>query len=114
MQPIVNQNLRRTLLRLSAALLIVGGITITPERERILPERYRKTVIRKNGDVLPTFLLDGFVAGRWTIGVTPKEAVIELLPFKKLARADRAALVAEGERLVRFYAPESRTHGVRA
>jgi len=34
-----------------------------PERERILPERYRKTVIRPNGDVLPTFLVDGFVAG---------------------------------------------------
>jgi Winged helix DNA-binding domain len=33
-------------------------------RERILPEAYRKTVIR-NGDVLSTFLVDGFVAGAW-------------------------------------------------
>jgi len=54
------------------------------------------------------------VAGRWTIAVRPKEAVLELRPFKPLARVDRAALVAEGEELVRFYAPESKNHGVRA
>jgi hypothetical protein len=63
--------------------------------------------------VWPTFLVDGMVAGRWTIAARPKEAVLELKPFKKLARADRTSLVDEGERLVRFYAPESKTHGVR-
>jgi winged helix DNA-binding protein len=63
--------------------------------------------------VWPTFLVDGFVAGRWTIAVRPREAVLELKPFKPLARADRTALVDEGEKLVRFYAPESKTHGVR-
>lgn len=40
-------------------------------------------------------------------------AVLELKPFKPLARTDRAALVEEGEKLVRFYAPDSETHGVR-
>src|SRR6185437_4309742 len=34
-------------------------------RERILPDSYRRVVIRKNGDVLPTFLVDGVVAGTW-------------------------------------------------
>jgi hypothetical protein len=29
----------------------------------VLPEQYRKTVIRMNGDVAQTFLVDGFVAG---------------------------------------------------
>ena len=33
-----------------------------PERTRILPEKFRSTVIRKNGDVLPTVLVDGFAA----------------------------------------------------
>ena len=47
------------------------------------------------------------------IAARPREAVLELRPFKPLARADRGALVEEGEKLVRFYAPESRTHGVR-
>lgn len=82
------------------------------ERTRILPGRYRKQVIF-SAEVWTTFLVDGFVAGRWTIAVKPREAIVELRPFARLARADRAALVDEAERLVRFYAPEARMHGVR-
>ena len=35
------------------------------DRSRILPAQYRPLVIRRNGDVLPTLLVDGFVAGVW-------------------------------------------------
>ena len=35
------------------------------DRTRVLPEHHRKTVIRMNGDVAQTFLVDGFVAGTW-------------------------------------------------
>src|SRR5438445_1497710 len=99
----------RFLARFDAALLGHAA----PERTRILPEPFRKQVIF-SAEVWTTYLVDGFVAGRWTIAVRPKEAVLELRPFKPLARVDRAALVAEGEELVRFYAPESKNHGVRA
>jgi hypothetical protein len=98
----------RFLARFDAAILGHAA----PERTRILPEEYRKAVIF-SAEVWPTFLVDGMVAGRWSIAVRPKEAVLELKPFKPLARADRAALAMEGEKLVRFYAPESKTHGVR-
>ena len=98
----------RFLARFDAAILGHAA----PERTRILPEPYRKSVIFA-AEVWPTFLVDGFVAGRWSIAVRPKEAVLELKSFKPLARANRAALMDEGEKLVRFYAPESRTHGVR-
>lgn len=98
----------RFLARFDAAILGHAA----PERTRILPERYRKAVIF-SAEVWPTFLVDGMVAGRWTIAVRPKEALLELKPFEPLARADRTALVQEGEKLVRFYAPESKTHGVR-
>jgi hypothetical protein len=98
----------RFLARFDAAILGHAA----PERTRILPEQYRKAVIF-SAEVWPTFLVDGMVAGRWTVAVRPKEAVLELKPFKPLARADRAALIAEGEQLVRFYAPRSKTHGVR-
>jgi hypothetical protein len=83
------------------------------ERTRILPTEYRKQVIF-SAEVWTTFLIDGFVAGRWKIAGTPKQAVLELLPFKRLAKTDKAALVEEGERLVRFYYPDSKTHGVTA
>ena len=98
----------RFLARFDAAILGHAA----PERTRILPEQYRKSVIFA-AEVWPTFLIDGFVAGQWSVAVRPKEAVLELKSFKRLARADRAALVDEGEKLVRFYAPESKTHGVR-
>ena len=98
----------RFLARFDAAILGHAA----PERTRILPEEYRKSVIF-SAEVWPTFLVDGFVAGRWAITVRPKEAMLELKPFKRLAGGDRAALVEEGEKLVRFYAPESRSHEVR-
>jgi hypothetical protein len=98
----------RFLARFDAAILGHAA----PERTRILPEEYRKAVIF-SAEVWPTFLVDGFVAGRWAIAVRPKEALLELKPFKRLSRPDRASLVDEGEKLVRFYAPESKTHGVR-
>lgn len=99
----------RFLARFDAAILGHAA----PERTRILPEAFRKQVIF-SAEVWPTFLVDGFVAGRWSIAVRPKEAILELKPFKPLARADRTALLEDGEKLVRFYAPESKTHGVRA
>jgi hypothetical protein len=83
------------------------------ERTRILPAEYKKNVIF-SAEVWTTFLVDGFVAGRWRIAGTPRQAVLELLPFKRLGKSDKAALVDEGERLVRFYYPESKIHGVKA
>jgi winged helix DNA-binding protein len=83
------------------------------ERTRILPAEYKKQVIF-SAEVWTTFLVDGFVAGRWKITGTPRQAVLEILPFKRLAKTDRAALVEEAERLVRFYYPDSRSHGVKA
>jgi hypothetical protein len=99
----------RFLARFDAAIL--GHVA--SERTRILPEAYRRQVIF-SAEVWTTFLVDGFVAGRWSIGATKKQAILELKPFKKLARAEKAALVDEGERLVRFYYPDTPSHGVTA
>ncbi len=70
------------------------------DRTRILPEQYRKTVIRVNGDVAQTFLVDGFVAGIWR---AEKGRVI-LEPFGRLSRAVRSELADEAERLEQFLA----------
>ena len=71
-----------------------------PERARILPDKYRSAVIRKNGDVLPTILVDGFVAGTWDIG-TKRDLTIK--PLRKLTKPERAEIDEEGERLVEFF-----------
>lgn len=69
-------------------------------RTRVLPEEHRPTIITKNADVLPTFLLDGFVAGSWLPKVGPNgEIGVELRPFGRLAAADRDALEADAARL---------------
>jgi len=83
------------------------------ERTRILPAEYKKQVIF-SAEVWTTFLVDGFVAGRYKLSATKKDAVLELQPFRPLRKADKAALVEEGEKLVRFYFPEAKNHGVRA
>jgi hypothetical protein len=70
-----------------------------PERTRILPEKYRGTVIGKNGDVLPTVLVDGFVAATWSID---RKRNLELTPLRRLTRAERAEIDEEGARLVGF------------
>ncbi len=65
------------------------------DRERVLPEEYRKVVVRKNADVQPTFIVDGLVAGVWR--VERKRVVTE--PFAPLPRTVRHELDDEAARL---------------
>ena len=65
------------------------------DRTRVLPEEHRKTVIKMNGDVAQTFLVDGFVAGTWR--VEDERMVVE--PFKTLSRAVKAEVEDEAARL---------------
>jgi len=69
------------------------------DRVRILPEPYRKTVIKKNGDVLQAFLVDGFVAGTWAI----EDGRVELEPFERLPPSTTRDLEAEGRALAEFH-----------
>lgn len=82
-------------------------------RDRILPAAHRAAVIKKNGDFLPTFLVDGLVAGLWSVTVAGDEAVLTLAPFATVPRADRRTLEDEGERLVRYVEAEASRHAVR-
>ena len=87
----------RLLARWDSLLLAYG----TKDRVRVLPAAHQASVITKNADVLPTFLVDGVVAGTWL----PRRqrdgsSDIELRPFGRLAKADRAALEAEAHRLL--------------
>jgi hypothetical protein len=70
------------------------------DRTRVLPERYRKTVISMNGDVAQTFLVDGFVPGMWRI----ENGRVGLEPFSRLPLSVRRELADEAERLEAFLA----------
>ena len=72
----------------------------TAPRSRVIPDDARRIVIRQNGDVLPTVLIDGYVAGVWR----PVEGGIEATAFHKLKPADWRGLEAEAASLVAFLA----------
>jgi len=65
------------------------------DRQRVLPDEYRKLVVRKNADVQPTFIVDGLVAGVWR--TERKRIVTE--PFAPLPRTVRRELDDEAGRL---------------
>jgi len=84
-------------------------------RERILPESLRDVVYQKaNLQIRPTLLIDGLVAGTWSIDVRRGEATLTLRPAGELTRAAGAALSAEGTGLLEALHPSAKAHRVRA
>ena len=70
------------------------------DRSRVIPPDYRRLVIQQNGDVLPTLLVDGYVAGVWR----SVEGGIEALAFHRLSEEAWTGLTAEAAALVAFLA----------
>ena len=68
------------------------------DRTRVLPEAHRRRVVMRTGDVAQTFLVDGFVAGIWTVD----DGRVVTEPFAPLSRAARAELDEEAGRLEAF------------
>src|SRR6185295_14198729 len=69
-------------------------------RGRVIPPAYRALVIRRNGDVLPTLLVDGYVAGVWR----PAGGGIEATAFRELPERAWQELAEEARALVSFLA----------
>jgi hypothetical protein len=66
------------------------------DRSRVIPDAYRKLVIRNNGDTLPTLLVDGYVAGVWR---PAEDGRIEMTAFHALDEAQWAGLAGEAAAL---------------
>lgn len=76
------------------------------DRTRIISDADRAVVIARNGDTLPTLLVDGRVAGLWWAQAEPGGRTrIAIEPFRPLGIADQRALESEGERLAAFVEP---------
>ena len=82
-------------------------------RDRIVAPAHRPAIYAKNGIIEATILVDGMVAGTWSLERTKTDAIVRIRPFAKLSPRDRAEAIAEAERLARFVVPEARTHGAR-
>ena len=88
--------------------------TVKGGRRRVLPRQHHATVNRKNGDVLPTFLVDGFVAGTWEPSVREAAgaAGVTLRPFGRLPRGTRAVLEEEAMGTLELLYPQATTREV--
>ncbi|MCC6801463.1 MAG: AlkZ family DNA glycosylase, partial [Anaerolineae bacterium] len=82
-------------------------------RTRVVADAYRSKVYLPGLRVAATILVDGFVRGAWKVEKAKGAAALAIEPFTALTAANRAALKAEGKRLVRFIEPEAKTHAVR-
>ncbi len=83
-------------------------------RTGILPEEYRPLVFHvKTPHSMPTFLVDGFVAGAWRVERTMQKATLRLAQFAPLPRAAKRELVEEGKRLVRWHEDDALSYAVR-
>ncbi|WP_411112501.1 winged helix DNA-binding domain-containing protein [Streptomyces sp. 029-5] len=70
------------------------------DRSRVVPPAYRKHVTRVNGDVLPTLLVDGYVAGVWRA----VDGGIEAAAFHPLPGRVWEGLAAEARSLMSLLA----------
>jgi hypothetical protein len=76
-------------------------LLVHARRTLILPEAYRPLVFNtKTPHSVPTFLVDGAVAGTWR----HEKGRIEIRPFGDMAAKDRRELDDEAERLAAFHA----------
>lgn len=82
------------------------------DRTRIVSDSYRKLITLRNG-VSPTVLVDGFVRGVWKLTRERGTALLTVQLFGVVEPEQRAAVAAEGERLLAFAAEGAKAHEVR-
>ncbi len=92
-------------------------------RSRIVPLEIRPHLSSRDGVPPATVLVDGSVAGTWRVvrerlarahgGTARRElARLEVAPLRRWSRAERAAVTAEGQAVVRFVADTAAEHEV--
>ena len=82
------------------------------DRSRVIADEHRPLVTTKNLRVKATFLVDGVVAGIWSIAVKRRVATVTLEPFGSVSKRAQRELTAEGEALARFAEPQAKDHAV--
>ena len=75
-------------------------LLVHARRTGVLPERYRPLVFStKNPPSVPTFLVDGAVAGTWKY----EGGRVHVSPYERLDLSSRRELRDEAERLAAFH-----------
>jgi hypothetical protein len=83
------------------------------DRSRVIADAHRARISTRNLQITACFLVDGIVAGSWSITRKGKAATLALEPFVKISKRDQVAVKAEAERLLEFAEPDAKTREVR-
>jgi uncharacterized protein YcaQ len=73
------------------------------EKDHLLSPKHYKRVYRNQGWISPAVLIDGAVAGIWSHKLQGKKLLVEIEPFGKLSKAERAGIEREAESLAQFF-----------
>lgn len=83
------------------------------DRTRVIADHHRGIVYQKgNLRLLPTFLVDGRVAGMWRSERKRKDATLTITPFQTLMASTQHELTVEGEEMIRFIEEDATSHQV--
>ncbi len=83
------------------------------DRRRIVADEHRPALTTKNLQVKATLLVDGFVAGTWTVERKKADATLVVTPFAALKKPVRSALEAEADALLQFVEPDATRRAVK-
>lgn len=72
------------------------------ERSRIVAREHLSRVMTRNGLVLGSVLVDGYVQGTWKIVQRSATAILSIDLFTPVSKGNHAALLEEGGRFLQF------------
>lgn len=73
------------------------------DKDHLLSAKHYKRVYRNQGWISPVVLIDGAVAGVWSYKLQGKRLRVEIEPFGKLSKAQRAGIKREAEHLGLYF-----------
>ncbi|MGA5195297.1 winged helix DNA-binding domain-containing protein [Streptomyces exfoliatus] len=82
------------------------------DRTRVVPAEHRSRTWSGN-QAHRVFLLDGFLAGTWSLDEAKDRTTLTVEPFAHVTRTQRAALTEEAERTLRLMTPPGTPYDIR-
>lgn len=73
------------------------------EKDHLLSAKHYKRVYRNQGWISPVVLVDGVIAGVWSHKLQGKRLLVNIEPFGKLSKAERAGIEREAESLAAYF-----------
>jgi hypothetical protein len=83
------------------------------DRTRVIAEEHRPRISSPNLQIPAMLLVDGMVAGVWTVERKKREATLVIEPFGAIPVRRKSELREEAERLLAFGDPDVPSHAVK-